>query len=85
MLEDVLINQVEYRTHGMHSTSTEITDRSARRTMKGRGSATSFSSIVLDKSVTLLIQKMPLLCVRISGPAALAPSFLMFQRGDGPL
>ena len=34
VLEDVLINQVEYRTHGMHSTSTEITDRSARRTMK---------------------------------------------------
>ena len=54
VLEDVLINQVEYRTHGMHSTNTEITDRSARGTMKGRGSATSFSSILLDKSVILL-------------------------------
>ena len=47
--------------------------------------ATSFSSILLDKSVILLIQKMPLLCVRITGPAALAPSSLMFQRGEGPL
>ena len=69
----------------MHSTSTEITDRSARRTMKGRGSATSFSSIMLDKSVILLIQKMPLLCVHRSGLAALAPSFFTFQRGEGPL
>ena len=69
----------------MHSTSTEITDRSARRTMKGRGSATSFSSIMLDKSVILLIQKMPLLCVRSSGLAALTPSSLTFQRGKGPL
>ena len=69
----------------MHSTSTEITDRSARRTMKGRGSATSFSSIMLDKSVIILIQKMPLLCVRSSGPPALAPSFFTFQRGEGPL
>ena len=32
---------------------------------------------LLDKSVILLIQKMPLLCVRISEPAALAPSSLM--------
>ena len=69
----------------MHSTSTEITDRSARRTMKGRGSATSFSSIMLDKSVILLTQKMPLLCVHRSGLAALAPSFFTFQRGEGPL
>ena len=69
----------------MHSTSTEITDRSARRTMKGRGSATSFSSIMLDKSVILLIQKMPLLCVHRFGLAALAPSFFTFQRGEGPL
>ena len=53
--------------------------------MKGRGSATSFSSILLDKSVILLIQKMPLLCVHRSGPAALAPSSSMFQRGEGPL
>ena len=69
----------------MLSTSTEITDGSARRTMKGRGSATSFSSILLDKSVIILIQKMPLLCVRSSGPPALAPSFFTFQRGEGPL
>ena len=47
--------------------------------------ATSFSGILLDKSVILLIQKMPLLCGRKSGPAALAPSSLMFQRGEGPL
>ena len=53
--------------------------------MKGRGSATSFSSILLDKSVIILIQKMPLLCVRSSGPPALAPSFFTFQRGEGPL
>ena len=53
--------------------------------MKGRGSATSFSSILLDKSVILLIQKMPLLCVHSSGLAALAPSSLTFQRGEGPL
>ena len=53
--------------------------------MKGRGSATSFSSIMLDKSVILLIQKMPLLCVHRSGLAALAPSFFTFQRGEGPL
>ena len=39
----------------MHSNIKEITDRSAksRRTMKGRDSATSFSSILLDKSVIL--------------------------------
>ena len=53
--------------------------------MKGRGSATSFSSILLDKSVILLIQKMPLLCVHSSGLAALASSSLTFQRGEGPL
>ena len=28
---------------------------------------------------------MPLLCVHISGPAALAPSSSLFQRGKGPL
>ena len=33
----------------------------------------------------LLIQKMPLLCVHSSGLAALAPSSLTFQRGEGPL
>ena len=53
--------------------------------MKGRGSATSFSSIMLDKSVILLTQKMPLLCVHRFGLAALAPSFFTFQRGEGPL
>ena len=37
MLEDVLINQVEYRTHGMHSTNTEITDRSAKGDHEGEG------------------------------------------------
>ena len=50
-----------------------------------RSTATSFSSILLDKSVILLIQKMPLLCVHRSGLAALAPSFFTFQRGEGPL
>ena len=50
-----------------------------------RSTATSFSSILLDKSVILLIQKMPLLCVRSSGLAALTPSSLTFQRGEGPL
>ena len=50
-----------------------------------RSTATSFSSILLDKSVILLIQKMPLLCVRSSGLAALTPSSLTFQRGKGPL
>ena len=50
---DDLRCQVEYRTHGMHSDIKEIIDRSvkSRRTMKGRDSATSFSSLVLDKSV----------------------------------
>ena len=50
-----------------------------------RSTATSFSSILLDKSVILLIQKMPLLCVHRFGLAALAPSFFTFQRGEGPL
>ena len=40
---------------------------------------------MLDKSVILLIQKMPLLCVHRFGLAALAPSFFTFQRGEGPL
>ena len=40
---------------------------------------------MLDKSVILLTQKMPLLCVHRSGLAALAPSFFTFQRGEGPL
>ena len=47
--------------------------------------ATSFSSILLDKSVILLIQKMPLQCVHRFELAALAPSSLTFQRGEGPL
>ena len=71
----------------MHSNIREITYTPvwSRRTINGRGAATSFSSILLDKSVILVIQKMPLLCVHISGPAALAPSSSMFQRGEGPL